>query len=145
MGGSMKAPEKEILGTKMNHRHRPKITALVVDDNMVVRAIHHRLLQDLGIENQVAVNGKEAVDVHSSGQYFDLILMDMDMPVMNGIEATRKLRAMGIRSTIAGISSRSLEREKQEFMEAGLDDYHEKPLTADKIVSILHKISNHSG
>lgn len=86
MGGSMKAPEKEILGTKMNHRHRPKITALVVDDNMVVRAIHHRLLQDLGIENQVAVNGKEAVDVHSSGQYFDLILMDMDMPVMNGIE-----------------------------------------------------------
>lgn len=82
----MKAPEKEILGTKMNHRHRPKITALVVDDNMVVRAIHHRLLQDLGIENQVAVNGKEAVDVHSSGQYFDLILMDMDMPVMNGIE-----------------------------------------------------------
>lgn len=42
----MKAPEKEILGTKMNHRHRPKITALVVDDNMVVRAIHHRLLQD---------------------------------------------------------------------------------------------------
>lgn len=86
MGGSMKAPEKEILGTKMNHRHRPKITALVVDDNMVIRAIHHRLLKDLGIENQVAVNGKEAVDVHSSGQYFDLILMDMDMPVMNGIE-----------------------------------------------------------
>lgn len=82
----MKALEKEILGTKMNHRHRPKITALVVDDNMVIRAIHHRLLQDLGIENQVAVNGKEAVDVHSSGQYFDLILMDMDMPVMNGIE-----------------------------------------------------------
>lgn len=83
----MKAPEKEILGTKiMNHRHRPKITALVVDDNMVIRAIHHRLLKDLGIENQVAVNGKEAVDVHSSGQYFDLILMDMDMPVMNGIE-----------------------------------------------------------
>lgn len=52
---------------------------------------------------------------------------------------------MGIHSTIAGVSSRSLEREKQEFMEAGLDDYHEKPLTADKIVSILHKISNHSG
>ncbi|KAK0583565.1 hypothetical protein LWI29_038251 [Acer saccharum] len=63
-----------------------KIKALVVDDNMVNQTIHHRLLENLGIENQVVRNGKEAVDVHSSGKYFDLILMDMDMPIMNGIE-----------------------------------------------------------
>ena len=63
-----------------------KITALVVDDNMVNQTVHHRLLENLGIENQVVKNGKEAIDVHSSGKYFDLILMDMDMPIMNGIE-----------------------------------------------------------
>ncbi|TXG51198.1 hypothetical protein EZV62_023722 [Acer yangbiense] len=120
-----------------------KITALVVDDNTVNQTMHHRLLENLGIENQVVKNGKEAVDVHSSGKYFDLILMDMDMPIMNGIEATRTLRAMGIRCMIAGVSTHSLDQEKQEFMEAGLDDYQEKPLTKTKLVTILHKI-NHS-
>ncbi|XWS47082.1 hypothetical protein CRYUN_Cryun14cG0122800 [Craigia yunnanensis] len=117
-----------------------KITALVVDDNMINQTIHHRLLDNLGIENQAVGNGKEAVDVHYSGKNFDLILMDMDMPIMNGIEATRKLREMGIHSLIAGVSSRSMGQEIQEFMEAGLDDYQEKPLTMSKLVSIIHKI-----
>ncbi|KAK4573339.1 hypothetical protein RGQ29_031343 [Quercus rubra] len=115
-----------------------KITALVVDDDTINQMFHHRLLDNLGIRNQVVRNGKEAIDVHCSGKNFDLILMDMEMPVMNGIEATRKLRAMGIRSMIAGVSTNTREREK--FMEAGLDDYQEKPLTTSKLVSILHKV-----
>lgn len=69
------------LGTKM--------TALVVDDDSINQTIHHRLLEQLGIENQVARNGKEAIDIHCSGKKFDLILMDRDMPVMNGIEVCR--------------------------------------------------------
>ncbi|KAK8611749.1 hypothetical protein V6N13_131791 [Hibiscus sabdariffa] len=117
------------------------MTALVVDDNTVNRMIHHRLLDNLGIENVAVVNGKEAVDIHCSGKTFDLILMDMDMPVMNGIEATRQLREMGIRSMIAGVSTRSMEREIREFIEAGLDDYQEKPLTMSKLISIIHKIN----
>lgn len=63
-----------------------KITALVVDDDTLNQMIHRRLLDGLGVQNQVVGNGKEAVDVHSSGKSFDLILMDKDMPVMNGIE-----------------------------------------------------------
>ncbi|XWS31330.1 hypothetical protein CRYUN_Cryun23aG0067500 [Craigia yunnanensis] len=114
-----------------------KITALVVDDDVINRTIHHRLLDNLGIENEVVGNGKEAVDVHCSGKNFDLILMDMDMPIMNGIEATRKLREMGILSMIAGVSTRSMEQEIQEFVEAGLDDYQEKPLTMSKLICII--------
>ncbi|KAL4340290.1 hypothetical protein GQ457_08G020800 [Hibiscus cannabinus] len=121
-------------------RKSNKMTALVVDDNMVNRAIHHRLLDNLGIESEAVGNGKEAVDIHCSGRTFDLILMDMDMPIMNGIEATRKLREMGIRSTIAGVSTRSVEHEIREFIEAGLDDYQEKPLTMTKLISIIHKV-----
>lgn len=49
---------------------------------------------------------------------------------------------MGIRSMIAGVSTRSLEQEIKEFMEAGLDDYQEKPLTSAKLISILHKINH---
>lgn len=63
-----------------------KITALVVDDSTINQIIHHKMLESFGIENQVVGNGKEAIDVHCSGKHFDLILMDMDMPVMNGIE-----------------------------------------------------------
>lgn len=63
-----------------------KITALVVDDDTINQMFHHRLLDNLGIRNQVVRNGKEAIDVHCSGKNFDLILMDMEMPVMNGIE-----------------------------------------------------------
>ncbi|XVE78037.1 hypothetical protein DITRI_Ditri13aG0112000 [Diplodiscus trichospermus] len=127
--------------TQNNEEQSTKITALVVDDDMIIRTIHHRLLNKLGIENEVVDNGKQAVDVHCSGKNFHLILMDRDMPVMNGIEATRKLREMGIRSLIAGVSSRSVEEEKQEFLEAGLDDYQEKPLTMSKLVSIIRKIN----
>ncbi|XVF32270.1 hypothetical protein REPUB_Repub17cG0067400 [Reevesia pubescens] len=70
---------------------------------MINRTIHHKLLDNLGIENEVVVNGKEAVDVHYSGKNFDLILMDMDMPIMNGIKAMRKLREIGIPSVIVGV------------------------------------------
>ncbi|KAJ4849158.1 Two-component response regulator 24 [Turnera subulata] len=128
--------------TSLRQNSGTKITALVVDDDTTIRVIHQRLLKNLGIENQVAKNGQEAVDIHSSGKYFDLIIMDMDMPILNGIEATKKLRAMGIHSMIAGVSSRSMEEEVQEFMEAGLDDYQEKPLTTAKLITILHKFSS---
>lgn len=74
------------INSRLSRGLETKITALVVDDDNTNRTIHHRLLENLGIENQVARNGKEAIDIHCSGENFDLILMDMDMPVMNGIE-----------------------------------------------------------
>ena len=62
------------------------ITALVVDDEDCTRMVHRMLLFRQGIEAVLAENGKEAVDLIRSGQNFDLILMDRDLPVMNGIE-----------------------------------------------------------
>lgn len=63
-----------------------KSIALVVDDNKVNRMIHCKLLDAIGMRNQAVSNGEEAIDVHLSGQKFDLILMDRDMPFMNGVE-----------------------------------------------------------
>ncbi|CAL0326839.1 unnamed protein product [Lupinus luteus] len=117
------------------------LTALVVDDDTMVRMIHQRMLNSVGVENEAVQNGKEAIDIHHSGQTFDLILMDIDMPVMNGIEATKKLRSMGIHSIIAGVSARTIDENTQEFIEAGLDAYLEKPLNISKITSIIHKIN----
>ncbi|KAK7336952.1 hypothetical protein VNO77_17506 [Canavalia gladiata] len=118
-----------------------QLTALIVDDDLVIRMIHQKMLNSVGVKNKVAENGKEAVDIHHSGQSFDLILMDLDMPVMNGIEATKELRSMGIHSMIAGVSARSVEAQIEEFIEAGLDQYLEKPLTVAKLASIIHKIN----
>lgn len=57
------------------------------------------------------------------------------------MKATKQLRAMGVRSTIAGVSTWSSEQRVQEFMQAGLDDYQAKPLTSAKLISILNKIN----
>ncbi|XP_027349099.1 two-component response regulator 24-like [Abrus precatorius] len=116
-----------------------QLKALIVDDDMVIRMIHRKMLSSAGVQNEVVENGKEAVDIHHSGQSFDLILMDRDMPIMNGIEATKKLRSMGVDSMIAGVSARAVEAQVREFMEAGLDEYLEKPLTLSKLTSIINK------
>ena len=64
-----------------------QLKALVVDDDRVNRMTHQALLKKVGVENLASVeNGKKAVDLHCNGESFDLILMDKDMPVMNGIE-----------------------------------------------------------
>ncbi|XP_065876303.1 two-component response regulator 24 [Euphorbia lathyris] len=119
--------------------------ALVVDDDNINRRIHCKLLQNLGVEFEEVRNGKEAIDIHSSGKKFDLILMDLDMPILNGIQATKQLRAMGISSIIAGVSTHSMEEQVQvqEFVKSGLNDYQQKPLTTAKLIDILRKINPH--
>jgi len=69
---------------------RTQLKVLIVDDVRVIRMTHKMLLDRVGVKDHVAVeNGKEAVELHNNGQSFDLILMDKDMPVMNGIEVRK--------------------------------------------------------
>ncbi|KAG6761459.1 hypothetical protein POTOM_034680 [Populus tomentosa] len=65
---------------------KTRITVLIVHDDRIIKTIHSKLLGKLGIENQVTANEKKVVDLHCSGKKFDLIVMDRDMPIMNGIE-----------------------------------------------------------
>ncbi|KAH0855550.1 LOW QUALITY PROTEIN: hypothetical protein HID58_007906 [Brassica napus] len=112
-----------------------KLTALVVDDNFCPS----KLLDRLGLKTTSYLTAKKPLTFFFR-QNYDLILMDMDMPIMNGIQATRRLREMGIESKIAGVTTRAEEEEVKEFMEAGLNDFQEKPLTISKLVSILHNL-----
>ncbi|XP_059432492.1 two-component response regulator 24-like [Corylus avellana] len=120
-----------------------KLTALVVDDTLLTRLIHRNLLAGHGIKAQLAENGKDAVDFIRSGQRFDLILMDKEMPVMDGTEATKELRSMGIHCFIAGLSAVSSAGGKEEFKQSGLDLFQEKPLDDTKLTFILQKFKNH--
>ncbi|RDX63127.1 Two-component response regulator ARR22, partial [Mucuna pruriens] len=132
---------KKIGGEQLKVMESCQLTALIVDDDTMIRMIHRKMLNKVGVKNEAVKNGKEAVEIHRSGQRFDLVLMDWDMPVMNGIEATKTLRSMGINSVIVGVSTHSTRAHIQEFMEAGVDDYLEKPLTSDKLTSIIHMIN----
>ncbi|XP_077222953.1 two-component response regulator 24-like [Tasmannia lanceolata] len=119
-----------------------KLTALVVDDNKVNRKIHKMLLTNLGVKSEEAENGQEAVNLCALGIIFDLILIDMEMPVMDGPQATRIMREIGVRSKIVGVSGNSRSDEKQSFMEAGIDEFYEKPMTRAKLISLVQEIDN---
>ncbi|KAJ9703150.1 hypothetical protein PVL29_004783 [Vitis rotundifolia] len=122
------------------HSSSSKISALVVDDDTIIQKIHKALLTKLGLEVNVVANGKEVLDLYRSGTSFDLIFMDMEMPIMDGLEATKELRAMGVQSIIMGVTSRDLDLEKEAFMASGLNDCYTKPLTISKIGSLLQKL-----
>ncbi|KAH0702112.1 hypothetical protein KY285_016390 [Solanum tuberosum] len=77
-----------------------KLAALIVDDDIVVRMVHKALLRKFGVETQEAKDGQEAVLVHHNGACFDLIMMDLDMLVMNGLQATKELRDIHVDSLI---------------------------------------------
>ncbi|OMP03544.1 hypothetical protein COLO4_10349 [Corchorus olitorius] len=119
-------------------------TVLVVDDDPIIRKVHDMQLKKFGLKPQVVENGNKAVDLCLAGSTFDLILMDKEMPVMDGVEATRELRAIGVNSLIVGVTSRGSPDEKKAFMEAGLDFFFEKPLSPENITFLLQKLNNNN-
>ncbi|XP_052179909.1 two-component response regulator 24-like [Diospyros lotus] len=119
-----------------------KFYVLVVDDDRATQMIHSMMFKRYGLETQVAGNGKEAVELYRSGASFHLVLMDLEMPVMDGCEATRELRAMGVTSMIVGVTSADLDSVKEAFVSAGLDGCYGKPLTVDNVKSSLQELDN---
>ncbi|KAK1319395.1 Histidine kinase 1 [Acorus calamus] len=117
-----------------------KLRALIVDDNCVNRKILKMMLKSIGVESQEVENGQEAVDLFVAGAVFDVVLIDKEMPIMDGPEATRVLHSMGIRSKMVGVSGNTREEEIKEFMDAGLDEYHVKPMTRPKLITIFKDI-----
>ncbi|KAK9182997.1 hypothetical protein WN944_026146 [Citrus x changshan-huyou] len=114
--------------------------ALVVDDDPFIRTIHSMALKSLGFKVEVTENGKEAVDLFRAGGKFDIVFIDKEMPVMNGIEATREIRSLGIETKIVGVTSLNSETEKEAFMQAGLDLCHTKPLNVCKIIPLMEDL-----
>ncbi|XP_008813032.1 two-component response regulator 24-like [Phoenix dactylifera] len=119
-----------------------KLRALVVDDNRMIRLYMVSLLKKANVEAEVAEDGKAAVNCFLQGKTYDIILMDKDMPQMDGVQATRILREMGVKTKIVGVTSHSTEEEKREFLEAGLDDFFVKPLTSPQLIELLKDVGN---
>ena len=110
---------------------------LVVEDNRVNQILVNEILQGLGLSVDIAENGQEAVDKYQQRQ-FDLILMDCQMPVLDGFEATRQIRAMEARNhskrvPIMALTAAAREEEYQEAMASGMDHFMTKPFNVAQL------------
>ncbi|EMS48476.1 Two-component system protein A [Triticum urartu] len=122
-----------------------RIRVLLVEDEEIHRrqVLARAVLRAAGVEADEAENGAEAGrrvrERVGGGGAYDLILTDKQMPVMDGHEATRQIRAMGVTTPIVAVSSDSLPSDVQAFTAAGADDFTPKPLTKEKVGHILSK------
>ena len=107
---------------------------LVVDDNAVNRKLAAKLLERAGCQVETAENGVQAVDRVQRGR-FDLVLMDCHMPEMDGIEATRTIRAAesGPRLPIVALTASAMAEDRDRALAAGMDDFLTKPLLPEAL------------
>jgi CheY-like chemotaxis protein len=113
---------------------------LVVEDNDVIRKMLARILFQLGVSTDTASDGLEAAEKASTGAY-DLILMDLSMPTMDGYQATRRIRENEQlfdlpRSAIVAVTAFGT---REQCLKSGMDDYIVKPATAEQMRSIINR------
>jgi len=118
-------------------------TILIADDNEHNRYIARFLLEDAGHEVVQVENGAEAVTAASDAKY-DLILMDIQMPVMDGIEATRQIKQADTSIPVIALTAKAMQGDREEILAAGCDGYISKPFEVDAFVSEVEKFIGNS-
>jgi signal transduction histidine kinase/DNA-binding NarL/FixJ family response regulator len=127
--------------TQLNVKPLTGKRVLIVDDNNINRKLDQLLIEELGGDFDLAENGMQAVDAFSRKAY-DLILMDVNMPVMDGIEATRRIRALestSHRTPIIALTANALPGDRERFIACGMDEYLSKPLNEKSLLNMLNR------
>lgn len=119
-------------------------TVLVVEDNPINQTYIVKLLQKAGLTTTCAANGLRAVEA-AQRQQFDIILMDLQMPVMSGFEATRQIRQMGSYqdTPIIALTACSAEQEREQALRNGFDHFYTKPMRMPDLVDLCNKLQDH--
>jgi CheY-like chemotaxis protein len=122
------------------------LRVLLVEDNVINQEVMLAILKSLGIQIDVANDGFEALKMltHSQSSTFDLILMDCQMPNMDGYEATRRIRAgdagdVFSKIPIAALTANTMNSEREKCLAAGMNEYLTKPINTDDLESLLAK------
>jgi CheY-like chemotaxis protein len=117
----------------------PKI--LLVEDNEMNRDMLSRRLERKGFEVEMAVDGREGVEKARGGSY-DLVLMDMSLPELDGWEATRQLRGGSdpVRTPIIALTAHAMAGDREKALEAGCDDYDTKPIELDRLLGKINAL-----
>ncbi|KAG1457846.1 hypothetical protein G6F46_002176 [Rhizopus delemar] len=125
------------------------LEVLLAEDNDVNQKLAVRILEKFGHHVSVVANGKLAVEAYES-QYFDLILMDVQMPVMGGFEATQKIREIEKASAsnrhipIIALTAHAMIGDREKCLEAGMDEYVTKPLRFPELIAAIKKFAPQS-
>jgi CheY-like chemotaxis protein/anti-sigma regulatory factor (Ser/Thr protein kinase) len=131
---SHKEEEKESVSS---HRDVTGLSVLLVEDNKMNSDIAKMILDEKGIHVEVAFNGKEALSMFKEHHY-DLILMDLKMPIMNGYECAKEIRKESDVPIVA-VSANAFEEDKQKAFMCGMNDYITKPYQIDELIKVIQK------
>lgn len=131
-------------GKTMADRYPLKI--LIVEDNKLNQRILAKMLDKIGYEADIVANGQLAVQA-SVKQAYDVILMDIQMPIMDGVEATQQIltdSVSGKRPYIIAVTAHALEGDREFYLTSGMNEYISKPITLNQLVEVLYQaINNH--
>jgi PAS domain S-box-containing protein len=122
------------------------MSILLVEDNPTNRLVASKMLEAMGVLVSTAEHGGEGVEAARLGAY-DLILMDVQMPVMDGIEATRRIRALGgkaSRTPIVGLTANAMAHQKEAYLAAGMNGVASKPISAVALVAEIARVMDSS-
>jgi PAS domain S-box-containing protein len=118
------------------------LRALLVEDNPTNRLVASKMLEALGVSVAMAEHGGLGVEAAQTGE-FDLILMDVQMPVMDGLEATRRIRALdgpAAQTPIIGLTANAMAHQRDAYMAAGMDGLVAKPISPSALVSEIARV-----
>jgi CheY-like chemotaxis protein len=122
---------------------------LVAEDNRVNQVLVTRLLERRGHSVEIAPHGKAAVDMVAA-DHFDLVLMDVQMPEMNGLEATEAIRRReaqqnGPHTPIVAMTAHARPEDRERALAAGMDAYLAKPANADDLYALIDRLASDAG
>ena len=130
---------KRKLHTEFSELH--PLSILVAEDNKVNQIFIMNALDKLGYSADLVMDGSEALKM-AGRKTFDIIFMDIQMPVMDGLEATRRIKKIyPVQPYIIAMTANALQQDKERCLEAGMDDYISKPVKLEELVAILEKWS----
>jgi len=109
---------------------------LMAEDNPINQKVALYMLKRLGYSADVAVNGQEVLRALQKKSY-DVVLMDVQMPEMDGLEATRQIRSKGMDIQIVAMTAHALEGDKEECLLAGMNEYISKPICMEELQKVL--------
>ena len=111
----------------------------MAEDNPINQRVGKLILQRAGYNIDLVGNGREAMEAHQAHSY-QVVLMDCQMPVMDGFEASRQIRALDQpQPVIIAVTANALVGEREKCLQAGMDDYLSKPFQAEQLVSVVRK------
>lgn len=133
----------DLLVTEEHDRAELAGRILVVEDNPVNLNVARKILHSLGLQSEAVINGKQALDVIGQ-RHFDLVLMDCQMPVMDGYDATRAIRLReslkGLeRLSVIAMTANAMPGDRKRCIDAGMDDYLSKPIMPDLLKQMMRR------